>query len=79
MISERLKNVILNELKIPDFDMQDDTTADQVPKWDSLSHVNVIVAVEKEYNIKFKGIEILKIKNIGGLQQLVDKKLAAVS
>jgi acyl carrier protein len=79
MISEKLKNVILKELKIADFDMQDETTADQVPKWDSLSHVNVIVAVEKEYNIKFKGIEILKIKNIGGLQQLVDKKLAAVS
>lgn len=55
--------------------MKDETTADQVPGWDSLNHINVILAIEKEYNLKFKGIEILKIKNIGELQQLIDSKL----
>jgi len=77
MISDKLKNVILKELDIEDFDMQDETTANEVPNWDSLSHVNVIVAIEKEFKVKFKGIEILKVKNIGGLQTLLDSKLAA--
>ncbi len=76
MISDKLKSVILKELEIENFDFQDATTADQVPNWDSLTHLNVILAIEKEYQLKFKGLEILKIKNIGELQQLIDKKLS---
>ncbi len=75
MISDRLKKVILNELNLSDFDIQDETTANQVPGWDSFNHINVILAVEKEYNIKFKGLEILRVKNIGELQKLIDSKL----
>jgi len=75
MISDKLKKVILDVLELDDFDMKDETTADQIPGWDSLNHINVILEVEKEYNLKFKGIEILKIKNIGELQQLIDSKL----
>ncbi|MGE5500154.1 MAG: acyl carrier protein [Syntrophothermus sp.] len=77
MISERLKKAILNTLELDDFEILDDTTADQVPGWDSLSHVNVILAVEKEFNVRFKGIEVLKLKNIGDLQKLVDSKVSA--
>lgn len=75
MISDKLKKVILEVLELDDFDMQDETTADQVPGWDSLNHINVILAVEKEYGLKFKGLEILKVKNIGELQALIDSKL----
>jgi acyl carrier protein len=79
MISERLKEIVLQELALVDLDLQDETTADMVPGWDSLSHIQIIVAIEKNYKIKFKGIEILKIKNIGELQRLIDKKLTTVS
>lgn len=74
MVSERLKKVILKELNLDDFEIQDETTANQVPGWDSFNHINVILAVEKEYNVKFKGLEILKVKNIGELQRLIDSK-----
>ncbi|MGD0947506.1 MAG: acyl carrier protein [Candidatus Binatia bacterium] len=77
MVSDRLKSVILNELAVPEFDIQDETTATMVPNWDSLSHINVILAIEKEYTVKFKSLEILKVKNIGQLQRLIDSKLAA--
>ena len=76
MISERLKKTILNELELVDFDFLDETIASQVPNWDSLNHINVILAIEKEFKIKFKGAEILRIKNVGELQQLIDSKLA---
>ena len=74
MISERLKSVILNELNLDDYDIQDETKADEVPGWDSLNHINVILAIEKAYNVRFKGVEVLRLKNIGELQQLVDSK-----
>ena len=75
MISERLKQIILKELNLNNFDFKDETTANQVPGWDSFNHINVILAIEKDYNVHFKGLEILKVKNIGELQKLVDTKL----
>lgn len=77
MISDGLKKIVLRELDLDDFDFQDTTTANMVPGWDSLTHIQIIVAVEKYYKIKFKGIEILKIQNMGELQQLIDNKLSA--
>ncbi len=75
MISERLKQIILKELNLNDFDFKDETTANQVPGWDSFNHINVILAIEKDYDVHFKGLEILKVKNIGELQKLIDSKL----
>ena len=75
MISESLKKIVLRELDLDDFDFNDETTANMVPGWDSLSHIQIIVAIEKNYKIKFKGIEILKIKNMGELQGLIYTKL----
>ena len=75
MITEELKRVILGALKLDQWDIKDETVAPEVPGWDSLNHVNVILAVEKHFGIRFKGVEILKLKNIGDLQQLVNTKL----
>jgi acyl carrier protein len=79
MISERLKMIVLRELDLDNFDFHDETTANMVPGWDSLTHIQIIVAVEKNYKIKFKGIEILKINNMGELQSLIDSKVTAIS
>lgn len=78
MVSERLKKIILNELNLDDYDIKDETTANQVPGWDSFNHINVILAIEKDYNIHFKGLEILRVKSIGELQKLIDSKLQNV-
>lgn len=75
MITEELKRVILNELELDDFDLKDDTVANEVPGWDSLKHLNIIIAIEKNFNIKFKGKEIMKVQNVGNLQKLIDSKL----
>ncbi|NCS87320.1 MAG: acyl carrier protein [Ignavibacteria bacterium CG_4_9_14_3_um_filter_36_18] len=78
MISEKLINVIKKELKLNDgFELKPEMTANQVPGWDSLNHINIIVAIEKEFAVKFKGLEILKAKNIGDLQKLIDSKVPA--
>jgi acyl carrier protein len=79
MITERLKKIVLRELDLDDYDFNEETTANMVPGWDSLSHIQIIVAIEKNYKIKFTGIEILKIKNMGELQRLIDSKLTAVT
>ena len=74
MISQELKKVILKELDLDDFDLQDETIAPEVPGWDSLNHVNIILAVVISFNVKFKSYEVLRMKNVGDLQKLVDLK-----
>ena len=76
MISQRLKKVILGELELDEFDITDETTAPQVPGWDSLSHVRILCAIEKEYGIHFRSLEVLRLKNVDELQALVDRKAA---
>ena len=75
MISERLKRVILKELKLKDFDFGDGTFAYQVPGWDSLSHIRILSAVENEYKINFKFLEIARLKKIEDLQLLIESKI----
>jgi acyl carrier protein len=76
MISERLKKVICDELNLSVdlVELDDNTEANEVPGWDSLNHANIIVAIEKNYGVRFKGLEILKCRNIGDLQKLVNSK-----
>jgi acyl carrier protein len=75
MITEELKRVILTVLKLHDWDIKDETLAAQVPGWDSLNHVNVILAVERHFQVHFKPVEVLRLKNVGDLQRLVNSKL----
>ena len=75
MISERFKKVVLKELKLSDYDFRDELQANEVPGWDSLTHAAVITALEKEYKVRLKNVEILNCANLGDLQILIDSKL----
>jgi len=76
MISERLKKVILRELKLDQFLIEESTVAGMVPGWDSLNHARIIMAVEEEFGIHFKTVEIIRLKNVGDLQKLISSKMA---
>ncbi len=56
-------------------EITDTTTADDIKGWDSLEHVNLIVMVEKRFKVKFTMDEILALKNVGNMADLVLKKL----
>lgn len=75
MISPELKKVILKQLNLDDFDFNDSTIAPDVPGWDSLNHINIILAVEENFNVKFKSMELLRLKKVNDLQELLDSKL----
>jgi acyl carrier protein len=55
------------------------TTAAEVGGWDSLTHINLIVAIEKRFKIKFATAEIARLKNddqnVGTLLGLISLKL----
>jgi acyl carrier protein len=51
-------------------------TADDVDGWDSLSHVNLNLAIEYGFNIRFSQKEILSFKNVGDLLKCIERKAA---
>ncbi len=50
------------------------TTANDVEEWDSLSHSILISAVEIKFQIKFSTREVLRLRNVGELVQLIDSR-----
>ncbi len=53
------------------------TTAHDIEEWDSFNHINIIIAIESRYGVKFQIAEIEGLKDIGDAIDLVQKKLAA--
>jgi acyl carrier protein len=50
------------------------TTAEDVEEWDSLGHIRLMLAVEKEFGIRFQPSEVIGLKNLGELADLVATK-----
>lgn len=53
----------------------DEMTAKDVKGWDSLNHINLIVATEKDFKIKFTTKEIQKLPNVGTFIELIQAKI----
>lgn len=52
-----------------------ETTARDVPEWDSLNHIELVLAVEKHFKIKFNFTELQKFKNVGEMCDNIIGKL----
>ena len=73
-ILAQVQDVFREELEVDDLVLTDETTADEVEEWDSLSHVQLVVALEKSFGIKFTSREILSWDNVGDLIDCIEKK-----
>ena len=55
--------------------IEDSTSPDDINDWDSLNHLNLIGAIEKEFKIKFTLQELTTVNNVGVITDLVMTKL----
>ncbi len=55
--------------------IEDSTNSGEIEDWDSLNHINLISAIEKEYKIKFNLGELIALKNVGAMIDLMIEKL----
>ena len=56
-----------------DIVLTDATTADDIEDWDSLEQINLLVAIEKQFNIKFQLADVSNLENVGAMIDLVAK------
>ncbi len=55
--------------------IQDSTSSSDIDEWDSLNHINLIVAIEKDLKIKFSFEELATLKNVGAMVDLIIVKV----
>lgn len=70
-INEIFKDTLDNEEVV----IEETTTANDVEDWDSLTHIMLVVAVEKNFKIKFGSKEILSWKNVGEMMDAIETKV----
>ena len=74
-IYEKLNEIFIDVLDLDECNLTDETSADDIEEWDSLSHVQLIVTIEKAFNIKFTSLEIMKWNNVGEMVDSLMERL----
>lgn len=72
---DKLNDVFREVFDDDEIEVGPTTTANDVDGWDSLSHINLIVAVEKVFGIRFMKKELLTFKNVGDLLDSIERKI----
>lgn len=67
----KLNEVFRDVFDDEDITVTESTNADNIEDWDSLSHINLVVAVEKEFGVKFSMGETQKMKNVGEMADII--------
>ena len=56
--------------------VNDETTSDDIDDWDSLEHINLIAAVEQQFGIKFNMGQIVTMKNVGEMVNIIESQIS---
>lgn len=71
----RLTRIFRALFSLPELELRDDLTARDVPGWDSLNHVTLMIEIEREFDLRFTSSEIGALGSVGDLKRLIDTKL----
>lgn len=76
-ILKKLNEIFVDVLDNDAIQLTEATTANDIEEWDSLYHIQLVVAIEKSFKIKFTASEIQSWKNVGDMVNAVKSKLPA--
>ncbi len=76
-LQERLTKVFHTVFDNDSIELTPELTADDVDEWDSLSHINLMIAIELEFGIEFEQSEIQNFANVGELLASIAEKTSA--
>ncbi len=73
-----LFETVAKVLEIPVEEISDDTSPKTTTKWDSLAHINIVLALEAAFGVKFANSEIVLINSLGAARGILQKKGVSV-
>lgn len=76
-ISRRLTAIFHEVFEDDSIELFDAMTADDVDEWDSVSHISLVLAVEKGFGVSLSASEIGELANVGAMFSLLAEKLSS--
>jgi acyl carrier protein len=73
-LSQRLRRVVAQTFGLPLESVNDDTSPDSVPAWDSVGQLELVSALEQEFSITFDVEDIMLVNRVGDVRALLAKK-----
>lgn len=74
-VFEKLNEVFRDVFDDEDIMVTEATTADDIEDWDSLEHINLLAAVEQEFGMKFNMGQVVSMKNVGEMAEIIMSKI----
>jgi len=72
-MQDRLRAVVIQELKIEPETYSEDLGAGDIPEWDSLAHMNLIMAIEREFQVTFDIADAVDLETVGDFQDALKR------
>jgi acyl carrier protein len=76
-IYDQLEPIFCDVLDLPKVELNAGTTAGDVPGWDSVAHIRILIAVEQNLGIEFTSEEINSLQNVGEMVSIIKAKRGA--
>ena len=71
---DKLQKIFRNVFDDKKLQIRRETTAADIEDWDSLAQINLVAAIEAAFSLKFDIADILALKNVGDMMDLIDQK-----
>jgi len=74
-VLNKLNEIFRDLFDLPDLQLNEAMSADDIDEWDSVNHVMLVVEIERQFKVKFHTAEVEEMKNVGDLVKLIVAKL----
>jgi acyl carrier protein len=72
---ERIQNIFRDVFDDDNLEVTNKTNSEEIEEWDSLNHINLVVSIEKEFDIQFVLDELQPLKDVGEMLDLLQYKI----
>ena len=76
-VFEKLNEIFRNNFDDDDIDLKEETSSADISDWDSLEQINLVVAIQDSFKVKFNIDEVNAMKNVGEMVDFILEKLGA--
>ena len=74
-IDNKIKNIMSAVFEIPIQEINDESSMDTIISWDSLKHINLVIALEEEFEMEFEEVDIPKIINYKIIKEVISSNV----
>lgn len=75
-VFDRVRAMCADVLQVPPTDIRAESSPENLEAWDSVQHLNLVLALEQEFGVPFDPEDIDQMKTVGAISALVERKLS---